>query len=352
MNKNQFVLALWACFFSSTLKAHSFEVLYPYSLGKDAMEFEGSDIAVQTRVFLVDGEIESLGTESTTYDRSLNSHLRLKANYSLTDRLALRAVISGVGAYRKVEGKEEPRTIKTESFTDLKPRLEMTFFTATRLEVFFGLNYRFIGAYESTTESLSLTTEEEYGSLQMDYPHFGFVKRDGGFTGGFYFQQGREKVREVRKSNSVDATVLNLQDTVQDPTTMGIFAKSKFSRFDVYGEFAAVQAGEGGNKSDDGSSVEEDYIKLTFGATTPVSILDVESILVYKTLSYSDNRNVSLTTMPQLGLHFNGRLGLGAMEAVAGLVFAYGKDGQSIDEFNASYKLLAAGGSLGLEMSL
>ena len=339
-------------FFSLDLFAHDFEVLFPYSFGRDALEKQdGLGFNTELRTFLVDGEIESTGTESVTFDRTLNSHLRLVVYSPISDKLSARAVISTVASYRKVEGKEQPRTIKTESFYDLKPRLEMTFVTQSAVEMFFGLNYRIAGAFDSITESIDSTTTEKYQAARMDYPHFGFVKRAGGFVGGFYFQQGAEKARTVEKSNDRETTVLSLEDRIQDPTTIGIFAKNKISRYDVYTEFAAIQAGEGGNKTDDGGSVEEDYIRLTIGALIPASFIDIETTYIIKTLSYADSRNVSLKTIPQMGLHVDFLLSLGALDLKAGLVSGYGQDKQSIDEFNADYKVLTYGGTLGLKAS-
>ncbi|SMF55526.1 hypothetical protein [Pseudobacteriovorax antillogorgiicola] len=343
-----------ACFiaWSSAAWGHDFEVLFPYSLGRDAMDFDSKfSVSAEARTFLVDGGVESVGTESITYDRSLIAHSRVVTNAPITDRLAIRAVISVVGTFRKVEGAEEPRTIKEELFYDAKPRLEVTFFTQNSLEVFGGVNYRLTSSFESKTESSEFITTEKYSGATMNYPHFGFVKRTGSFQGGFTFQQGAEKARSVEKTNDIDTSTLNLEDRIQDPTTLSIFTRTSIGKYGVYGEFSAVQAGEGGNKSDDGASVEEDYIKLTFQVTVPTPFFDVENTLIYKTLSYADSRNVTLKTIPQTGLHINLKRQVLGFDVYGGILFGYGSDGQSIDEFNANYTMNAAGAAAGAAIS-
>ena len=110
-------------------------------------------------------------------------------------------------------------------------------------------------------------------------------------------------MRAVIKTNDRDATTLSLEDRIHDPTTLGIFGSSTMSFFDVFGEFAAVSAGEGGNKTDDGASVEEDYFRLTVGGIMPTGLFDLKATYIFKTLSYADNRNVSLTNIARAGPH-------------------------------------------------
>ena len=248
---------------SHSAEAHDYEVLFPYSLGYDALEAANKlDVKVDVRGMLADGKVESLGTEATTFDRTLITHLRVLSNIPLTPRLFLRTAVSAVTSYRKLEGKEEPRTIREDLWADYRPRAEITFFTNNNLEVFLGLNFRVIPGYEAEITTVDSENKETFGGASMKYPHLGFVKRAGAFKGGFFFQQGTEKARTVEKYNGRDGTTLLQEDRIQDPTTLAIFAKLQVAKMDLYAEFAAVQAGEGGNRTDVGATVDEDYIRL------------------------------------------------------------------------------------------
>lgn len=329
------------------LCAHEYEVLFPYSQGYDALNFDNkADFSSEVRGILVDGQIESLGTETTTFDRTLVTQLRLRGNAPLTPKLALRGVASMAYNDRRIKGAaEESINMQAISF-DLMPRIELTYFTQNALEVFIGLNYRSIPAYEAEATIGSTLVTEKYETAAYKYPHLGFVKRGVGFKGGFYFQQGAEKARTVEKSNSEENVVLSQEDRVQSPTTLAIFAKVPLGRSQIYGEFAAVQAGELGNRTDEGISVEEDYMRLFFEYTLPPFIpgFATHAALLYKTLSYGDNTNVSLKSIPQFGLHLSLDFELGPILFQGGTIFAYGKDAQSLEEFNANYKLFAVGG--------
>lgn len=348
-------MKLWIAFLMIFLcqsgYAHQFDVLYPYSLGKEAADFNrSSDFKAEFRTYVVDGEIDSSGTGSITFDRYLASHTRVVGNLYLTDKFYIRSVISVVGTYRKKEGKDAPRIIREESYVDTNARLELTYVTHNNVEFFFGLDYRNAGGYESNTESVDLESKESYSTAALDYYHIGFVKRAPSFQGGFYFQPGVEKSRTVEKTSSLDSTSLEFEDVIQNPARIGFFARTKLWSLGFFGEFSAVQAGDGGNKAEDGSSVEEDYIRLMFQLDGAIAFVNWNAAIIHKTLSYASSQSVELSRIPQTGLHLGGKLQLGGFEAFGSIILAQGNDGQSVDEFNAEYSLVAVGASGGIAL--
>ncbi|NRA64996.1 MAG: hypothetical protein HRU19_10980 [Pseudobacteriovorax sp.] len=345
---------LWLITIVNTGFAQSFEVLFPYSLGYDALNYQPQfQVGSTLQSMLVDTEIETSGTESKTYDRTLVNFFRLQASQSLNPKVGMRGTILGLGEFRKLESATEPRVIREEVEYTIRPRFEFIFVTQNALEIFVGLTGRYVFPFEVETVSSSLTSKEDYDSAFLSTQHFGFVKRVGRLQGGFYFRKGAEKARRLKKSNDRDGTILENDDVIHDPTKLGIFARVPLGRNSIYVEFSPVQAGEGGNRTDQGATVTEDYISLfsKVNIATGLQGLEFSGSLLYKTLSYADNRDVSPETIPQTGLHFDANYSLGRARFTFGLVLGYGKDGQSIDEFNADYRLIAFGGRIGASAS-
>jgi transcriptional regulator with XRE-family HTH domain len=328
------------------LQAHTFDVLDFRSPGRDAIEFSKSaKVRAEAYGILMDGAVTSLGTEATTYDRTLVSHLQVWGGWGAGSRFYVRPNISVNGNWRKIEGAEAPRTITESQWLEGQARLEGTFITQNSLEVFLGVSINWYSAYEQKTQSVETTTYDRFSAAKLNYPHLGVVKRSGGFEGGFYFISGNEKVREVTKSSEGDDSIFRYDDRVFQPTTIGIFSRFRPRWGSAYGEFAAVQASEGGNRTDDGGTVEEDYIRFTLGGEyeLPGGVGTLLGTLIYKSLSYADNRNVSLPTIPMWGSHLGLRTEQLGFPVTAGLIAASGRDGQSIDEFNAEYRMQGLG---------
>ena len=173
------------------------------------------------------------------------------------------------------------------------------------------------------------------------------VKRSGAFHGGFYVRQGAEVSRTVTKTNNADDSVLRFEDKVFTAPAIGIFASWQQGWGKLYGEFSSIQGSEVGNKTDDGASVDEDYIKFQLqGNYEALAALAVVGRFTHKTLSYADNRNVSTTTMPMSLLSLGIESSAASVPVELLILHVFGSDGQSIQEFNADLKVTGFGASV------
>ncbi|MFW7381706.1 MAG: hypothetical protein ACOH5I_23055 [Oligoflexus sp.] len=324
-----------------------FDVLRFRSPGFQAVEFEKkTELQLDAYGILVDGEIHSQSTESITYDRTLVTVLDLHAAFPVSSQLFLRPSVSVNPNMQKIEGKTAPRSITEKTWLEFEAAFEMTFLAQNSLELFLGIHHKTIPAHHSETETSDIKMKDEIASGAINYPVLGVVKRSGAFEGGFYFISGQDKARTVTKKNDFDGSEFRFDDHIYQPTSIAVFARGGLAGVKAYGEFTAVQAGDGGNKTDDGYSVEEDYIRFLFAGTYPLrfgSGIDLVGGLNYKSLSYADNRNVTIQTMPMLGMNLGLRLKQELFPIEVSVIYVNGRDGQSIDEFNASYRVQGLG---------
>ena len=325
-----------------------FEVLRPYSLGQDVLALNGkktNELAVGLHSYLVDAEISSAGTGTKNYDRTLVNRLRLSYDLHFNDRFSLRPTFEATHFLNKIEGANEPRLVRKEGAWLARPSMIASFSTANNLDLFVEYTYQHASKTEAETKSVSLTATEEAPSIGFGYLSAGFVKKTSKFTGGFSFIKGGEASRVLTKENDRDDTVITTDDVIYEATQFAIFAAVPLSSWQIYGEFSAVQAGSGGPRTEEGATTKEDYIRLLTKLETPEILPSVRfaSTLIYKTLSYADNRNVSIESIPQSGLHLDAISDSGPLGFKAGIVLSHGRDGQSLEEFNADYKIFSYG---------
>ena len=348
-----YMLSALFCVISFHASAANYDALYDYSFGTDALIYDHSNtLSLQLDTVLIDGEVKTQPVNSTNRDRTATTFMRVMGTTPLSPRFGSRYSLFLKGDYRKQEGEQEPRKIVTENTSEGYGRLEMVFFTQSRLEVFFGVTYEGRSGFTRKTESPSVETTWKFSPASMPIPHIGIVKRTGFLSGGFFYKQGAEASRDVEKTTSQDDSKLTFRDTIHNPTATGIFVRLSLGPGVVTGEFSAIQGSEGGNKTDEGATLTEDYTKARLIYLQHLQNIALKASLIHRTLSYSENLTVSLDTIPMTALHLKARVGGDRNHFFAGIIYAYGKDGQSITEFNADYKVQAYGANLGFFLGL
>lgn len=350
MKKNFIVTLLFTAVVSTSLQAETFDALRYETIGIDALSYKKrSDFSAVTNTVMVDAEIDSLGTQSVTYDRTLFNQSRVGGNYVLSSKLGVRYFLQAQLAMRVQEGKEEPREITREQWTEGRPRIELTMLGENGIELFAGASYFIISGYERNTVSSTVETSWRFDPVTMPIPHVGIVKRAAAFEGGFIYKLGAEKSRKLSKrTTGLTDESFEFSDKVHEPSEMGLFAAMNLGFHRAVMEFTAVSAGEGGTLTDNGDSVAEDYMRLRLEMMMPNFTIPMNVALIHRTLSYADNRNVTVDMIPMTAVHWRFVFGTLEQNMHLGLILGYGYDKQSIPEFNANYKVGAYGLSAGL----
>lgn len=336
---------------SAPAQAFNYEVLFEDTIGRDATTFgRVPGFQAVAKVVLLDGQIKTSGTDTTRYDRILMNYAKYMQQFAVGANANLRLSLPALISYEKVEGDKVPREVSDSTWFETQPRLEFIYATANALDIVIGVDAYHVGSREIKTESASFTASDKYNAATGTYAHLAVVKHGGNFDGGFSFKTSMEKKRTVTKSTDIDDSNFEAEDRVYDPTTIAIFMQNRLSFGQVFGEFAAVEASGGGNRTPTGASVKEDYFRVQAAGIFPLrgKDLQLDTTLIYKSLSYADNRNVTMDTIPMLGLQIKILANLG-VPVFGGIILASGSDGQSIPEFNAKYKLFGYGGIAGIQ---
>lgn len=351
---NGFWLGLAFGFFTTNpLAAFTYEVLFENTIGRDAVQIGRlACTRIDTKAILLDGQVETSGTETINYDRSVFSYLQIMQQIALGTSAALRTTLPILLTYDKQEGGQSPRQISESSWLESKPKIELIYATQNALDLILGLDFYYISAHKYETQATNFTAQDKYRPVTMSFGHLVLLKHGGAFDGGFSFKLSGEKSREITKSTSQADSVYVVEDRVYDPTTISIFGQGHLGVSQVYMEFSAIEASGGGNRTDRGATIKEDYFRTQLTGMFPLGGKDLllESSLIYKSLSYADSRNVSFDTIPMVGFHLKLHLNPG-VPLYAGIVGLRGSDRQSIPEFNANYKLFGIGAVAGTQFS-
>ena len=332
-----------------------FETLIEGSIGTDAISYQHSPyLGFQFDVALVDGSVTTQPGDSTVYDRTALNYTKAALAFPLNPKWGTRLSLWGKKAYRKEEGATEPRKITSEEWLEGRFTAEMVFFTQNNLELFLGVSVHVIPEYSRMTETTSVSTETDYSGVSIPIPHIGVVKRSGFVEGGFYYKQGAEKGRKVTKrtvqETQTEEEDLVFDEVVHEATEVAMFFKLDLGQSYFFGEFASVQGSEGGNKTDGGDTVTEDYFRMRSTLFVPVGFVGIKATLIYKPLSYASNSTVTMETIPMTAMHLKLVIEQGTFAAFGGVIYGYGSDGQSLTEFNADYEVQAFGGSVGFNL--
>jgi hypothetical protein len=334
---------------SGSAQAFTYEVLFEDTIGRDAVILGRTPgFQAVAKSTLLDGSVKTSGTDTRSYDRILINYAKYMQQFSIGANASLRLTLPVLVSYRKEEGEQVPSIVTESTWFETKPKIEFVYATQNALDLVLGVDGYYVSPFKAKSESAFFTATDKFDEASTTYGHLAVVKHGGNFDGGFVFKTAAEKKRNVTKSTNIDESRFVVEDRIYDPTTISIFMRTRLSLGLVYGEFAAIEASGGGNRTDRGATVKEDYFRVQFAGFFPLGPFGFESTLIYKSLSYADNRNVTMDTIPMLSLQLKLSMNIG-IPVFAGLVGVSGTDGQSIPEFNAKYKLFGIGGIAGTQ---
>jgi hypothetical protein len=295
----------------------------------------------------VDGTVKTSPPNTIKYDRKIEAFSEIGAEIPVTEALSLRGNFKANWEIHKEEEEDPPKSPIERSFSTFDPSLDATYVNPRGLEMFAGLSLFSQAGYKEKQISESASSNTTFGSVNLFVPRFGMVRRGGTWSGGFYYVMGRESTREFTKTAS-DESVVSGENPVYIPSTLGIVGETQVSVVDMELDFAQVRAGSGGEKSANGVTIRDDYLHLGLSGYCDFGGYGIRIKLIHNTLSYSNNAFMNLDSIPVSSAHVLFMQGAKDANVYYGIIYGYGKDGQSIPEFNADYKFHALALTTGL----
>ncbi|MEZ4744266.1 MAG: hypothetical protein R3B45_17760 [Bdellovibrionota bacterium] len=334
----------------NSMEAFAFPGQDDQTVGYDALKFsKKADYWTRLDLTAVDGSIRTSPPDATKYDRKLEVFSSLGTNIIFSPVLSLRPNLKANWMMNKEEEKSPPKSPIERTIYTFAPSVDLTYINNKGLELLLGVSLFSVGAYKEEQTSETADSNTKFDSVHMVLPRFSIVKRAGFWDGGFYFIKGEQSKRTFDKVAS-DGSSISGKESVAVPSELGLAVRFAFTTMDLNMDFATIQASEGSMKSANGIGIKDDYLRLKVSGFYDLSGRGVKLKLGYNTLSYSDNSFMSIDTIPIFSSQLLYIHGDKENHLYLGLVYGYGKDGQSIPEFNAEYKFHAFGLTMGLNL--
>lgn len=281
-----------------------------------------------------DGTIASNQSDAKHYDRRIGFGSGLGVELPTASNLSFRLDMRAESIIRRQVESGSPETFIDERSIHARPTLDLTYVTPAGLELFVGASWFLIPAYTQKVDSSVGATSIRYGSSSILSPHIGVTRRGGIGAAGLYYQFGKQVSRSVSKSTS-DGTALDLKQDVQEPSTLGVFAMFAGLGGMWTADLAAVSESEGGDRTESGNTVRDDYLRLSLASTWNNNL---KLGLNYRSASYAKSAYMDLDSIPITAAKVTWLWGAGVY---SGVMAAYGRDKQSIPEINARYQVNA-----------
>lgn len=322
-----------------------------YTSGSAMSRMMGGSQAVSDVEFRIfEGEVSQSQQGVATEEKRLQSSVYQFLSLPLGETFGLHFTVE---LDHEVSAREESGSgnISRTDWTqmDADPRAIFHVKTPTQVYLFGGMGYKYLPKYSVHYEVAGITGATRFGEAKIIYPVVGLAKKTSTWQGSIYGILGRSSERSFETlANIAEQAPIAGSEPVYQATTYGLTGSTNIGSASLDMDISSVQAGEGGPKSDDGTTVNEDYNQMAF----QLAYSFVESGLAYRSLSYSSNAYMSLDRIAQWRLHAGVKFGSESQFFRAGLLASMGHDRQSLTEFNASYEFMSYGAFLSLGIGI
>ncbi len=301
---------------------------------------------------LFDGKIKTSPPDSFRYDRRMEVLANFGFDWMISGRIGLRANVKGELVRKRLSDDSTPPTIFDHTTQTYRPSLDATFVTDKGLELFGGL----VGEFQPKNSMISETQNGKsttlYGESKLIARRFGVVRRAGAWGGGFYYQSSTESKRNVTQT-AFDGTSISSDEIIFLPSRMGIFGS--FNAYSLLWDFELgfIQARGVGEKDDTGNTAFTDHFDAKLGGLYMFSSnVGLRTAASHRTQSYANSAYINLETIPATTLRTSLIFGTVDSHNYIGVIYGFGRDGQSLPEFNSTYEYKAVALTTGLVIPL
>jgi hypothetical protein len=293
-----------------------------------------------------EGTIVNDQTSGKRVDRRFFTRIASDAEIPILANMSVRGSIVGIATVRRQVDQFTPEIVSDEKQIVLNSNLAATYVTPAGLEVYGGIRAWLNPKYSQEVDSLGATTSIRRPSARLVAQHLGLTRRFGSGAGGFYYQFGKEETREVTKVTSGIEDVV-VSETLHAPTTLAMYGKFQTGSTQWTLEAASLSSGEGGERTETGSTIRDDFLKL-YGEGVFDSFYQLG--IGYQTAKYSKSAYIDLDSVPLWIL--KGAIVQGTSPSFTFLAaeLIVGRDKQSIPEINARYESTQLTISLGVNL--
>ena len=297
--------------------------------------------------YAVDSKAHSTPPDAYEYDRRIGSVAHFGFDYTVAERFGLRFHGEAMGEYQRTILPGIGEASSDSALVHYRPAIDFSFVTSKGLELFGGATFHRVPKIIDRAAAGPATSSVTYGPGSFETRRFGVLRRTERWQGGFTYDLGGEGQRSYQKMAS-DGSSLVGEETLFVAPALGVIGNYLHGGGTFGLHFQFIQALGQGPKDINKSSVYTDHFDLELHYDGAInSIWKAALLLGHRSLSYGNSAYIGVDTMPVSRLQIELKKGSAAQFLTLGCGVVYGKDRQSIPEFNATYELWQVNTELG-----
>lgn len=309
----------------------------PLTLGQLGLVHQHNHMTMKSwlDLYLSEGETTFRPTETTYLERRYGSVFEVSAGMPATDLVNVRGQLYLKNMVSRGQEKGVASTITQDSSSTFSQMaFDFTYRTPKGLELVVGRQIDFFLAQVDHTFSPIGSVKFDYRPVQVASNRFGLVRRDSDWGVSIYSHQGNQDVRKYKKTTYPSGEE-NGDGVAFAAPQFGLSAYYDMPSGRVEFDMTSVRASEGGEKTQTGRAVHDDYFRFQAAFAIDMQGIGTKYMLGYRGLSYAGQTSANLDNMPLAALGVFVGFGEPGRETGLGLVYRQGKDGTDTLEYKA-----------------
>lgn len=284
-------------------------------------------------------ELRSYPPDSARYDTRIEVMPTVLLSAQISSRFGLRFGVLGKYTDRvetestSSSNKVTEKSVRLNGYSDLAITME------NGLELAGGARAVYLPVTKEETSGVTITSTRSLSATYLIAPRVALQKKTSAWTGAFYYFLSAEKKRKFTHTAN-DLSVTNSEIIEAIPPSIGGLFDVPWGGSRLVVEAALVQAGELSAKSEDGIKVNRDYYKVLGSYSTQLSFCNWQLSANHKTLSYAEQGFMTIENIPLTQVESTCEFGSESSRTIFGAGLVYGKDGQSLEQFNADFTVI------------
>lgn len=352
---------LWVLICSSNF-AYSESIYHFHTQGEKQLEYlKRNDFFFYLMLLATDAKTNTSPPNSNFITRKITSQFEAEMNTVLSaNGLGVRTSLGVDNITEKNSQEEDSSSHNTTQIIAILAGLDLTFLNSKGLEIVGGVDYRGFARDERQSQTLVSESTLNFQPMNIWAHRFGLTKRSGNWGGSIYYTNGKESSRTFEKKTELTDASINQEDNeliagseeIMIPTIYGIAGEFSLVASAFYLDLASIQAGEGGKKTDNGHTMDDDYLRIIFGfKNLNLSGFVADMRVIHKTLSYSANEFANIDRIPMTLLRTSLKLGSEENHLLLSFLLGIGKDQADVTEYKVKFTRFDLGTYMGIKFT-
>lgn len=335
------------------LNIASSEITPTFKYLVDAYKANKMGLHLDLGIKFFDGQIDSNATNQITHDRTVAVSNKTLFTMAIGSDLKAGIYFNGIG-FRRLLSINRPVEINSERFFyELYSKFILIKTLPSGINLWLGYNYSLFPKYNYQTDYLisDNSPQTNFDTHNHSFFEFGFFQTTGNQAAGILVSTKAKAKRKIRQRILGSGEELQYNESHIKPDSL-TFIFERGSKDKLLFELEAINGDKANESKEQGYTATDFYSIYRIGGEFFLGPVSLKTILSYKSFTYKSSKLVTIDGISEGGLHFKSKIPTPIMDVKVHFYGTYGKEGQSLQELNSTYRLIGFGSTIGIEMTM